>query len=184
MNRRARLREATGRQHAILDRLIDERQYFESMDGYCSWLRASFDFHREVQRLLTNAESASELPLGALLERASLLEQDLADLGVRAFVGRDEAFSARLGASEALGMLYVTEGASLGARVLLVRAKKLGLSENRGARNLSFAAHNLEHWRTFLAELEAFECPPADEQMMVAAAQRAFTIADRYWRRQ
>ena len=182
MSRRERLRLATRRHHEALDRLIDEKNHFESLNGYGAWLLSGYNFHCDMQMLLAGSAAATVLPLAGMLQRTALLKQDLADLDLLAPNQPSGTPPAPLGTLAAFGTLYVTEGASLGARVLLVRAKKLGLSEHRGARQLAYAAHNLSDWRTFLDILETLECRPDEENLMIAAAQQAFTAAATHWR--
>ncbi len=53
-----------------------------------------------------------------------------------------------------LGMLYVLEGASLGARLLIKDARALGLDGQHGARHLQAQFNSLNAWRDYLAILD------------------------------
>lgn len=182
MSRRNRLRIATESAHTALDRLIVEQGSFDSVEGYRTWLQSGLDFHSDMQNHLTKCQTASKLPLEVLRQRTRLLEQDLCDLGVavRAFPGSQ---TEQLDEIQALGFLYVTEGASLGARILLTKVKNLGLSGAHGARHLAYAADQFEHWQNVVGLLENCECRPEDERMLIASAQKAFAIAQEHWRR-
>jgi heme oxygenase len=74
-----------------------------------------------------------------------------------------------------LGTLYVLEGSSMGARVLLGNARRLGFSGLFGARHLEQQAAGLHNWRMFIALLEA--APDIDIQSLVDAANDAFSAA-------
>lgn len=183
MGRRERLRLETQNQHAALDRLIEERRYFDSFAGYASWLRSALAFNRDMERLLAQSPAAASLPMAALRQRIGLLEKDLADLNVIDVGGSVMAHRAQLSAMEALGILYVTEGASLGSRVLLVRARHLGFSDGCGAKHLAYAAQCIGHWRAVVTMLDAFPCGTEEEEPMIAAAQWAFDVALSHWTR-
>ncbi|MFD1744328.1 biliverdin-producing heme oxygenase [Rhizobium helianthi] len=75
-----------------------------------------------------------------------------------------------------LGALYVLEGSSLGARILYVRAKELGLNEEFGARHLAGQAHS-DGFRRFLEILDA--APNVDMNKVVEASRSAFGLAER-----
>ena len=177
MTRRERLRLATHDQHTALDRMIGDENHFGSVAGYAAWLRGGLGFHRDMASALTPSCAAHNLPIEPLQRRVTLLERDLADLGETPGAQTPGHMSACASEPEALGALYVTEGAALGSRVLLVRARTLGLSECRGARQLAFAAHDLTPWRSFLCLLETCALSVEQEQRMVGAARRAFATA-------
>ena len=175
-SRRDALRTATAHQHAALDGMVAAQDNFSGLSGYLRWLQGMFRFHRDVEHAFAHGRFDAHFPIGPLRQRTLLLRQDMADLG---HVASDHDLPRLVCATraEALGILYVTEGASLGARLLFIRAKKLGLSEVYGARHLGYAAHDLQPWRTLLAMLENFDAAPEDDRGMVAAAQRTFDLA-------
>ena len=53
-----------------------------------------------------------------------------------------------------VGLLYVLEGSSLGARLLAKRAEALGFSADFGARHLFSQARNFSNWRAFSDRME------------------------------
>ena len=176
-NRRDRLRKATAVQHKVLDDLVGEKNYFANLDGYRAWLRAGDSFHRDVECQLLSCAAQEALPLAAYRHKTSLLGQDLSDLAWPSATFQSAAVWPCPTLAEALGILYVMEGASMGARVLLIRARKLGVHESYGARHLGYSAHEIQSWRRFLLLLETTDCGPEDEALMIAAAQRTFAAA-------
>jgi heme oxygenase (biliverdin-IX-beta and delta-forming) len=74
-----------------------------------------------------------------------------------------------------VGLLYVLEGSSLGARLIARQASRLGFDESFGARHLALQARSLENWRIFLGLLEAVE--PLDMSRAVNAAILTFRSA-------
>ena len=177
MSRRERLRLATHDQHTALDRMIGDENHFGSMAGYAAWLRGGLGFHQDMARALSPSCATHKLPIEPLHQRTALLERDLADLGLAPAETPPNQMSTCASEPEAMGALYVTEGAALGSRVLLVRARNLGLTETRGARQLAFAAYDLAPWKSFLALLEAGALSAEQEHRMVTAARQAFAAA-------
>ena len=175
--RRQRLRAATQMQHTELDALIERAQHFASLDGYVAWLQGGYSFHRAIEQDLTQRGFGDLLKQTGLTLRAELLRQDLADLGLVPKTAPNAMAPGPCNEAEALGVLYVTEGAALGARVLLLRARSLGLGEHYGARQLTQAAHDLQSWRRFVMLLDGTDCACEDEERVVDAARRTFAVA-------
>jgi heme oxygenase (biliverdin-IX-beta and delta-forming) len=187
VSRRERLRLATAAQHATLDAMISEANHFGTLAGYESWLRGSYEFHHAIAGFLCSAAHLPPLPLAPLTQRTELLAKDIlavsqlrgtASLNCHRWNGQAaERFPVLTCMAEALGILYVTEGAALGSRLLLLRAKTLGLSNTLGARHLAYAAQDLAPWRRMLRLLEDFAGSAEDDERMVAAAQSTFALA-------
>ena len=180
--RRERLRGATRAEHACLDQLVDTRRYFTNPSLYREWLRRMGAFHREVSSAIADSPVRGGLPLAAFMQRTTLLHHDLADLE---YLGDevDWPHSPTLGIlpprtlADAFGMLYVVEGAALGARILLVKAHHLGMTERRGARQLAYAARDFADWHLFVARLDELACTPSEELAMETTARRTFSCA-------
>ncbi len=78
---------------------------------------------------------------------------------------------------EALGVLYVTEGASLGAKILVTRARRLGCSDNYGARHLASQAASLASWRRIVDVLETEELDDCARARMLRSSCGTFNLA-------
>lgn len=146
----ASLREATRVAHAQLDAMMQGG--FADKAAYVAYLRG---MHAFVACLAPVLQSGLQAGTGwRLPDWQAYLDDDLAFFGVRPLPA--EGVSA-VSASHALGMLYVLEGSSLGARVLLRQARAAGHGEHAGASFLHAHADGEagHRWPRFLALLEA-----------------------------
>ncbi len=161
-----------------LDALVTGRQFFASVDRYGTWLQHSHDFHERLQRALERSDVGELIADWPERKKTALIEQDLLDLRLKP--AGSSAFGGELRLAddaECLGALYVMEGASMGARVLLIAAHRLGLGATHGARHLTAAASSMQHWKTFVALLEAAPGDTASEERLIDAARRTFDLA-------
>ncbi len=186
MSRRELLKAATQDAHRDLDARVSTAHYFTSPAGYADWLATSYRFHSIAEKALEAGGVASMLTDWPARKKTPLIARDLADLGVAValpvvgpsvsqVVGDDQFHLAD--ANACLGALYVIEGASMGARVLLVAARRLGMSAQHGARQLTAAAESFGPWHTFVAMLEAAPSTTLGEAAMIDAARRTFDLA-------
>lgn len=167
--RRWVLRNRTAEAHAIVDAAIGA---FDDRESYKRYLLATYRFRIPMERRLEGFDWPDGLGdwrprrIGAQLT-ADLLDFDLPlpDL---------EDFASPLEQSRLYGALYVLEGSSLGAQVLLRRAENLGLSRDFGARHLAVQS-TVESWRGFLVHLEAAQ--PFDIDLATAASLDTFAAA-------
>ena len=178
LSRRDQLKAATQDAHRDLDARVSTAHYFTSAAGYADWLAASYRFHAIAERALEAAGVATRLNDWSARKKTPLIALDLADLGMTAAapVAGDDQFSLA-GADACFGALYVIEGASMGARLLLVSARRLGMSAHHGARQLTAAAEGFAPWHTFVAALEAAPGTAVGEAAMIDAACRTFDLA-------
>lgn len=159
---RWRLRDATTDAHARLDARLGPA--FDDAAGYAAFLRG---MHRFLRAAL--AATGGDPVIAASVQA---IAQDLADLRLDPL---DPAAPVAVPPGAACGWRYVVAGASLGARVLLPRARALGHDADHGARYLAAQAAS-DHWRTFLATLDA---APADgDRAACDGARAAFAEAE------
>jgi heme oxygenase (biliverdin-IX-beta and delta-forming) len=181
LSRREHLKQATLELHRRVENVVDARGYFTSRSTYGSWLLASLAFHRAAYAGVCPETAAHCLGPTTISERLTLLERDISALGL-VVPPNGEASATRDGdAAETLGVLYVTEGASLGARLLYTRVRKLDVDESTGAAFLGRQAHDLPAWRRFVAALDAFEGTAEQEHRLVQASCRTFELAARHF---
>ena len=83
-----------------------------------------------------------------------LLRDDLSDLGEPGPHAHDP-YPYDLDEARLLGVLYVLEGSSLGAQLLVKQAALLGLSEHNGARHLASQTSDPKRWPAFVKILES-----------------------------
>ena len=182
-NRAARLKETTHETHDRLDKSIMAHRPFESQARYGLFLKVQHQFHREIDALYSNPLLDKLLPDLAGRRRLSMIEQDLADLGIAAPSSETApifANSADMDPPTALGWLYVAEGSNLGAAFLLKAAQGLGLSETFGARHLAAAPEGRGlHWKTFSAALNGVSLTESEEGRVMTGAHAAFARVQR-----
>jgi heme oxygenase len=146
---------------------------------YIRVLQALYGFYAPVERLCELAVGPSEAPLELRTRRKiPLLDADLAVLGQPR---RDLAAlpSCRLLptvtlASQALGVLYVLEGATLGGQIIARRLHELlGIDALGGAAFFaSYGDRTREMWRRFAAQVE--RAPGFDLAAALGAAVQTF----------
>ena len=173
MSLRRRLQSETAEVHRQLDRLAVERGWFDDRSGYGTWLRGMYAFHGIVHQALS-CVAADAKPAA---DRVARLAADMADLGISLPA---RAPAGPLGVHDdagALGVLYVTEGARLGASLLLKRAGRLGFCGARGARFLTAEAGGLVDWHAALKALDEAVLDEAGIARAVAASTRTFALA-------
>jgi heme oxygenase len=169
-----RLRDATHAHHARLESRIDILNRIATADG-----------RRELVARFHALHSAAEQGLAPFLagidgldfdsrRRSVRLADDLADLG--AAPPAPAAPIAVEGAAEALGLMYVLEGSTLGGRVIRKHVESRG-GDMRGLSFLDpYGAEVGERWRAFLGVLDA----EADVDAMVAGAVAGFGHSERH----
>ena len=160
----ARLRTATASSHDAVDAAFGGHD-LTTAPGYARFLIAH-------ARALPAAEHrfAATDGLPPWRERATLLTDDLADLGHAMPAALDFALPDRPGA--AWGALYVTEGSRLGG-IMLARSVATGLP----ARYLG-AKHHSGEWRALLAAIDA-EAATRDDAWIddaIAGAEACFAL--------
>jgi heme oxygenase len=180
------LRLATQDAHHRTDSDIGRGNWLDSPSAYAAFLDRTLRFHRIVEQAVAPVALRIEGLEYEQRRRSPLLELDLAALarvGVLPGFEPEESPPAPLllidGPGEALGCLYVVEGATLGGRVLSRWIEgRLGYDRDSGAS--SFAAYQdatVSRWQSFAALVEArLASVPKDRVLMCAVAQRTFAI--------
>lgn len=167
--RRFELRDETSQAHSDLDTLIGT---WKTQADYHRYVVHTAAFRIPVEQALSGHIAAAPFKAWSPQVLTSELEQDLSDLALPlpAPLGSPEITNR----SEALGVAYVMEGSSLGAKLLIKRANELGFTESYGARHLAEQASS-NSWRHFLAVLEGQE--GFDLGQAAAAARATFALA-------
>lgn len=162
---RSALRARTSPSHEELDRAVG---HFADLASYGEFTRNTYRFRAAEEASFAAAPAGWDIdPI------ASLAAQDMDDLSIAMPPAGAHAPSITT-AAQRLGVAYVLEGSSLGARMLVREAQKLGLSEQFGARHLARQAGDHERWRRFMAELET---TTAAHDEVIAAAEATFRFA-------
>lgn len=176
-SRASRLRDATRHAHERLDDAVMKLDPFASRDHYFRLLRVHHAFHREIAPLYRQAPLIAAIPDLAARRRIDAIERDFADLGADVPTPVDlPLFDGQsVDLPVALGWLYVAEGSTLGAAILLKAVRGLGLDAQFGARHLAgHADGRAQHWRDFVAALDRLVLEPAQDADMIEGAIQAF----------
>ena len=167
------LRNHTAATHAALDAQVGG---FSTLEEYRHYLRCLRDFRAPVEQALRRLTPPVSLGGWSLQPIGAAIDADLADLGTPP---ETAPAAADLQPSDAagwwLGTLYVLEGSSIGARLLLRRAEALGLTADHGARHLALQAGDKDAWPRFMALLDAAQ--PDDLEPAKTAASDTFALA-------
>jgi heme oxygenase len=148
-SRRHILRGETARAHAALEAVVGP---IDSLPRYIRYLRGMQAFRAPIEASLGAVALPRMLGMWRPTCMAPEPAADLADLQAEPLPQQDSATD--VDTSGLLGVLYVLEGSTLGARLIARDAQGLGLTHAHGARHLAMQIQSLETWRRFLALLE------------------------------
>lgn len=166
---RDHLRAATTQDHRRLDEMFAT---MGTSEDYARYLIAVHDLRSAIEPWLSThpLSDGAFRPTFALKE----LSNDCADLGLAVPASTSEV-SFEPTKENWFGALYVMEGSSLGAPVLMSMARKLGYDEEFGARHLTLQLQARERWRQFIDIFE--EAPGLDLSASADAARKLFAMA-------
>lgn len=158
-------------EHERLDSIIGE---FFDADSYARYLRGMIAFREGVECRLTLVDFPDGFGRwwpGTILPQLKL---DLIDLGQQTSYA-PVIFDMPEDRSSLLGVLYVLEGSSLGARLLARRAAAIGYSPDFGARHLAAQTSRPDAWTALVGLLR--DIAPTDTGKAVEAARMTFLAA-------
>lgn len=175
VSRSARLSAATDALHEHLHTLVAAAAAFDDRERFARFALVQYQFQREVDPLYRRASLQALLPNLDARRRLPSLTADLSDLGVLPPNSTTVDLADVANDHTALGWLFVSEGSTLGAAVLLKRAQALGLSETFGARYLAAAPEGRgRHWKQFIEVLDTLELTADQDVDVIAGAMAAF----------
>jgi heme oxygenase (biliverdin-IX-beta and delta-forming) len=166
-DQRFALKRATDAAHARVEGIIEAAEMFRSLDGYRRYLQGSYAARSRLEHRLDAAGAEKLWPDWPRRRIAHLIAADIDDLGGIALAPL-ESLKSDLTAAELLGLLYVLEGSSLGARVLVTMTDSLGLTASFGARHLHEQAGDRSAWRSFITLLNTAGVAPSTEAALSA----------------
>ena len=158
-DRRFALKRATNEAHERVEGVVRDAGMFETREGFRRYLAATYEMRVRYERLLDLNQAERVWTDYPTRKIAGLIAEDIEDLGGIP-MSSEPADKKTYSAGELLGMLYVLEGSSLGARVLVKSVADMGLSASFGARHLFRQAEDRGAWRSFLDALSASPEPP------------------------
>jgi len=161
----------TKTEHERLDSIVGE---FFDADSYARYLRGMAAFREGVECSLAMVDFPDGFGRwwpGTILPQLKL---DLMDLRQQTSYA-PVTFDIPDDRISLLGVLYVLEGSSLGARLLARRAAAIGYSPHFGARHLAAQTSRPEAWTALVRLLRDID--PADAGKAVEAARVTFLAA-------
>ena len=185
--RLAGLRRETARCHDAVERRVDIVGRLGSRGRYADLLARLHGFYEPFEAELDTAVARWELPIDMEARRkAPLIRRDLVALGISppAIAGLAQCgWTPRPTCpANALGVLYVTEGATLGSRLIAREVKeRLGLDPATGASFFhGYGRDAGVRWRTFCSVLAGASRSAAAERAILAGALETFGAYERW----
>lgn len=175
------LKRRTAARHREAEAVVLATGLFTSREAYVRYLARLYGFYAALEPAL-----ARVLPEMDVRRKLPALEADLSGLGLdqATLAALPRATSVPRIASEAaaLGVGYVLEGKTLGARFLLAEAQAhLGLDASRGAAFLAgYGPRTSAMWTAYRQRLEAFVGVAGGRMAVVAAAEATFASFSRW----
>jgi heme oxygenase len=151
---RERLREETHQWH----RQVESRVDISSLDAYQALLRSFYGFYAPLEDRIAAACAPELRPFFNARRKLPLLAADLRHFGIDPEqLPTSPYLPEAQTAAAALGIMYVTEGATLGGQVLTRHAEKqLGLTGGQGYRFWSgYGAETRSMWSGFIELLHS-----------------------------
>jgi heme oxygenase (biliverdin-IX-beta and delta-forming) len=185
--RLAGLRRHTAPYHDTLERTVDIDFRLASSARYADLLARLYGFYEPFEAELDRAVNRWDLPIDVDARRkAPLIACDLAALegplsvvdGLSRCVGLPRPTSPAI----ALGCLYVTEGATLGGRIIARHVeRRLGFGPRAGASFFhGYGDDTGPRWQALCSVIAAASCSTEAEAAILAGAIDTFTAYDRW----
>jgi heme oxygenase len=175
----SQLKSATAGHHARVEAAMPSLDRMSTPAGYAAALRALHGFHAAWEPAIWRTPGVAEAGMDGGRRKLPLLEADLRALGIEpcAPPARDAHFA---GAAEALGALYVLEGATLGGRIIHRHtAGPLGVTPEHGAAYYQgYGDGTGERWKAFGRALTRFADETGSAPRVVAGAVACFAALE------
>jgi heme oxygenase len=184
----SRLREATRPHHEAVERSVDLLRSCQSLDGYRRLLGRFLGFYEPAEaRLSPWLEAVPGLDYSRR-RKSSMLVDDLKAIGLDAAaiaaIPRCPELPAIASLPQALGCMYVLEGATLGGQYIARHVKSApGLGAEDGCSFFhSYGDHVGPMWKAFREVLSAQAVDEAHERAITELAGETFTKFERWFR--
>ncbi len=178
MSFHTKIKEATQQRHQATEKLLFPQQNWSdlSLDQYREFLQIQYVFYQRAEQQI-DANLSSELQQmldWSNRQKLPWIEIDL--LEINAITPTDFHQETLITSEEeAMGLLYVTEGATLGGRMIKKALEKNEhISPYTSFRFLSgYGADTSAYWKSFLTILEGTHYKP---DIVITSAQRGFDL--------
>jgi heme oxygenase (biliverdin-IX-beta and delta-forming) len=181
------LRRHTARYHDTLERTVDIHCRLGSSGRYADLLACLYGFYEPFEAELDRAVTRWEVPIDVDARRkAPLIACDLVALerprSVVDGLSRCAGLPRPTSPAMTLGCLYVTEGATLGGRVIARHVgRRLGFGPGDGASFFhGYGDDTGPRWRAFCSLIATASCSTAAEDDILAGAIETFIAYDRW----
>jgi heme oxygenase len=177
------LKEGTAAQHQSVERRVDLANRLRDSGAYADLLGCFHGFYAPLEAALARVTGYETIGLNFDERRKTpALVADLAVLGrTPDQFPRWEAAPVFASLGEALGAMYVVEGATLGGQFIKRAVESLGFTPARGcAFFASYGDRVGEMWNAFREALSAYATTPQREVEIVRAATDTFNSLDRW----
>jgi heme oxygenase (biliverdin-IX-beta and delta-forming) len=176
-HRRQMLRRGTAQMHNALDAMIGA---FSSHQAYQAYVLGTARFRLPLEKTIETRAPTERLSGWHPSLIGEAIWADVSGLRLHpAQVLQDEAGPIAAPQPETLddwlGLFYVLEGSSLGAKLLVKRLDALNINQTNGGAHLMAQAQNSSNWNAFLTLLETI--PHVDEARMIHWANATFSFA-------
>lgn len=169
-SRRFFLRDKTQSDHTELDQLIGP---LTSEPAYRRYLKSLTAFRIGAEQAISMVKWPESLSGWAPVSLTVMMQADLKDL--QETHTSLPTFTPPASIPALLGVLYVLEGSSLGARFLARQVAALGYTQDFGARHLAIQIASPGNWQNFLRLLDT--APEWDAEAAADAAHSLFRYA-------
>lgn len=182
------LKQQTAEPHRALEAIVLPHLHaLQTLDDYNGLLKKFYGYFKPVERLIEHSIDASVLPDMSQRRKAEWL---LADLTFSKAHIEDLPLATDLPqlkhAQQALGAMYVLEGATLGGRgitQLLLKNKTLRLQPAQVSFFNGYGDATGRMWTSFLETLNRFSDNRDAVRQMVAAATETFVLFEKWLRK-
>lgn len=180
------LRDATATHHMSVEKCMPLFNPGFSLKEYSALLGKFYGFHKPLEDKLAPWSAGIPELQWDLRQRTAALSQDLRALGLEDLTSL--ALSSQLPAChsvpQALGVLYVLEGSTLGGQVITKHLKEKGFPAEGLAYFGGYGEKTGVMWKQFQKVLNALVESPADRQAAITAAQDTFTCLEKWLRKE
>lgn len=173
------LKSATTAHHERVEAAMPSLDEMATPAGYAAALRALHAFHAAWEPVIWRTPGLAEAGMDPGRRKLPLLDADLRALGVPP-CEQAPAAAAPAGTAEALGALYVLEGATLGGRIIHRHvAGALGVTPERGAAYYhGYGDDTGARWKAFRAALARYADETGAAPRVVAGAVACFAALE------
>lgn len=175
----AKLKEATRAQHEGLENTVNVMDQMFSMENYKTLLTKFYRFYSSIEPQIDKLDLSGTGYNFDERRKLPKIEADLKSLGVfekAQQMPKWDGLPALENNAQAIGSLYVMEGATLGGQVINRHLKEhLGISpENGGAFFSGYGAETGPKWKEFMSIANEFAEKANEDEVIIESAKKTF----------